>query len=217
MQLTEPRMTSLDKQLSQLVTEARRHPAGDLKRQQCLTKVIQLINQSHKLWQENTPYYEDALQQTWVYFCQNICEAGTGQQYDPGRSSIITWLNRYLKWRLKDYEIEKCEHRAKRLTQNLEEGQDIIANLTAPHDIPPILEETLQWIKSDPELDLRRTHIKNRPDINCQYLLLRRWPPEDCWESISEETRLPISTLSSFYQRQCIPRLRKFGKLQGYL
>lgn len=217
MQLTEPRMTSLDQQLSQLVTEASRHPVGHPRRQRSLTKIIRLIGQSHKLWQENTPYYEDALQQTWVYFCQNICEPGTAQQYDPNRSSIITWLNRYLKWRLKDYEIEKCENRSKRLASHIDEQQDVTANLAAPRDIPPILTETLHWIETDISGDLCSTHVQQRPDINCQYLLLKRWPPEESWETISTEAGLPVSTLSSFYQRQCMPRLRKFGKLQGYL
>jgi hypothetical protein len=47
-------------------------------------------------------------------------------------------------------------------------------------------------------------------------LILRRLPPETPWKVLSEEFDIPSSTLSSFYQRQCLPRLREFGKSEGY-
>jgi hypothetical protein len=221
MQLTEQRMLPLDEQLGQLIQEARQYPSGHLKRKQCLTKMVRLIEQSHKLWHENTPYYEDALQQTWVYFCQNVCEPGTGEQYDPNRSSVITWLNRYLRWRLQDCRIDQQKHMA-RCTSDLMPGvigktKDTTANLAAPPDIPPILEQTRHWVETDPSGELQNIHVQNRKEVHCQALLLRRLPPEKSWEEISAEFDLPISTLSSFYQRQCMPRLRNFGQSQGYL
>lgn len=220
MQLTNQRMLSLEDKLRQLVLEARQYPSGHLKRKQCLTQIVRLIEQSHKLWHEHTPYYEDALQQTWVYFCQNICEAGTGEQYDPSRSSIITWLNRYLKWRLQDFRISQQQHLSKHASVApgaINQNKDITDNLAAPPDTPPILENTRHWVESDPSGELQSVHVQNRPDVSCQALLLRRLPPEQGWEKISEEFNLPISTLSSFYQRQCMPRLRNFGQSQGYL
>jgi cytochrome c556 len=83
---------SLDVQLQQMLLEARRYPSGHFRRQQALTRMIRLIAQSKKLWQKNAPYYADALQQTWLYFCQNICEATTAECYDSARGSIITGL-----------------------------------------------------------------------------------------------------------------------------
>jgi hypothetical protein len=47
---------SLDVQLQQMLIEARRYPSGHFRRQQALTRMIRLIAQSKKLWQENTPY-----------------------------------------------------------------------------------------------------------------------------------------------------------------
>lgn len=220
MKLKNQQMLPLDEQLRQLVIEARQYPSGHLKRKQCLTQIVRLIEQSRKLWHEHTPYYEDALQQTWVYFCQNICEAGTGEQYDPDRSSVVTWLNRYLKWRLQDFRINKQKHLARytsKAPSAINKNQDVTDNLAAPPDTPPILETTRHWVETDPSGELRSVHIQNRPDVTCQVLLLRRLPPEQGWEKVSEEFGLPISTLSSFYQRQCITRLRNFGLSQGYL
>ncbi len=69
-------MNGLEERLHQLVIEACSHRVGSAERQRNLTRIIRLIN--NKLWRESTPYYQDALQQTWVYFCQNICEGNTG-------------------------------------------------------------------------------------------------------------------------------------------
>jgi hypothetical protein len=60
----------------------------------------------------------------------------------------------------------------------IEETTDPIKNLPASPDIPPILEETYQWVQTDPDGELASTHVKGRPDVTCQILILRRLPPE---------------------------------------
>ncbi|WP_299489509.1 sigma-70 family RNA polymerase sigma factor [Acaryochloris sp. IP29b_bin.137] len=220
MNITDRDLPSIDAEILPLLTEACKYPPGNFKRKQCLTKMIRIIQQSNRLWHEHTPYYEDALQQTWLYFCQNICEAGTGEKYDPSRSSVITWLNRYLKWRLQDFRIKNSQHLAKYYSSASQKSShkphDTLANVAAPPDIPPILETTQHWIETDPSGDLRKQHIHNRPEVNCQMLLLKRLFSQTQWAQISSEFDLPVSTLSSFYQRQCIPTLRSFGELNGF-
>jgi hypothetical protein len=216
-------MSELEEQLRQLVTEACSHRAGSAERQKKLTKIIRLI--SNKLWKENTPYYQDALQQTWVYFCQNICEGNTGEPYDPSRSSVITWLNFYLKRRLQDFYIDEQKRQAL-IVSNQTGGQgssdtnhtiDPIENLVAKPDVAFLLEEVRKWVKTDPDGELSRIHISNHPEVTAKVLILRRLPPEHSWRSIAAEFNVSIPTLSSFYQRQCLPRLRNFGESEGYL
>src|SRR4028118_167151 len=103
-----------EEQLPYLVTQACKYQAGSAQRQKNLTKIIRLI--ANKLWKENTPYYQDALQQTWVYFCQNICEGNTGEPYNSSRGSVITWLNYYLKRRLQDFYIDDQKQKAKNVS-----------------------------------------------------------------------------------------------------
>jgi hypothetical protein len=103
---------AVDEQLSQLVARTCKHPPGSIERRRGLNHLIQAIVKSGKLWWENTSYYEDALQQTWLYLCRNLCEVNTGAQYDPTRSRVTTWLDRYLKKRLLDFRLE--EQRQKR-------------------------------------------------------------------------------------------------------
>lgn len=216
-------MDAFSEQLRSLVTEACRHRPGSVERQKSLTKLIRLI--SKKLWQENTPYYEDALQQTWVYFCQNICEAKTGEPYDPTRGSVVTWLNAYLKRRLQDFYIDSQKQQARtapKQNQRSKTGEtaqtvDPVDKLEAPPDVPSLLEEIRTWASKDPTSELRSVHIQGHPKVTCQVLILRRLPPETSWKTLAAEFGVSVSTLSSFYQRQCLPRLRKFGESEGYI
>ncbi len=210
---------SLQEQLPYLVAQACQHPAGSAQRQKNLTKIIRLA--ANKLWKENTPYYQDALQQTWLYFCHNICEGNTGKPYDPNRSSVLTWLNFYLKQRLRDCYVNKQKETLTRVSTPLgqldsvqtNQNVDPIENIPANPDVPPLLEEIRSWAKTDPEGELRRIHIANHPEVTCQVLILRRLPPEVSWKNLAAEFNLSVSTLSSFYQRQCLPYLRKFQDL----
>ncbi|MBH8564479.1 sigma-70 family RNA polymerase sigma factor [Nostoc sp. CENA67] len=216
-------MVEFDEQLRRLVTQACGHPPGSPQRQKLLTQIIRLT--SSKLWKESTPYYQDALQQTWLYFCRNVCEGLTGQTYDPAYGSVITWLNAYLKRRLQDFYLNQYKEQATtvpiKVRQSGSGGNskiiDPVDNLPATPQVPPILENLEIWVKADSDGELRSTHIKGHPKVNCQVLILKRLPPEVSWKELSEEFGLPIPTLSSFYQRQCLPRLRKFAESEGML
>lgn len=216
-------MVQFDEQLRCLVSEACGHPPGSPQRQKLLTQIIRLT--ANRLWRESTPYYQDALQQTWLYFCRNVCEGLTGQIYDPTYGSVITWLNAYLKRRLQDFYTNQNREQATTVSPRIRQSTsggiretiDPVDNLPATPQAPPILENLEIWAKTDSEGELRRTYIKGRPDVNCQVLILKRLPPEVSWRELSEEFELSIPTLSSFYQRQCLPRLRKFAELEGLL
>ena len=214
-------MDELEERLRCLVVETCRHKSSSTERKLGLTQIIRVIVKSGKLWKDNAPYYEDALQQTWVYFCSNLCEATTGDNYDPNQSSVIGWVNAYLKWRLQDCRVQEEQATLAQTAsgQILEADEliDCIETLQAPPDIPLILETTRQWAQTDPDGELRRIHIYGHPEVTCQVLILERLPPETSWETMSAKFDLSVSTLSSFYRRQCIPRLRQFGESQRYL
>ena len=213
-------MDEMEERLRCLVVETCRHLPGSAERMQGLTQIVRLIVKSGKLWKDSVPYYEDALQQTWLYFCRNLCEATTADKYDRNWSSVITWLNAYLKRRLQDGRILKQAALAQTAAVEMlepDESTDFIETLAAPPDIPPILETTRQWARADPDGELSRIHIQGHPKVTCQLLILERLPPETSWETMSAQFGISVSTLSSFYRRQCIPRLRQFGESQGYL
>lgn len=204
-----------DEQLKYLLTQTCRHLHGSPQRQKLLTQIIRLT--SNKLWRESTFYYQDALQQTWLYFCRNVCKDLACQTYDPTFDSVVAWLNTYLKDRLQDFyqNREQATTLSLKVRQSISRGIsktiDPVDNLPATPQAPLILENLQIWAKTDSEGELRRTYIKERPDVNCQVLILKRLPAEVSWRELSEEFGLSIPTLSSFYQRQCLPRLRKFA------
>ncbi|MEM9090785.1 MAG: SAV_2336 N-terminal domain-related protein [Cyanobacteria bacterium P01_F01_bin.53] len=184
-----------DDSIRQLIKETCQYPTGSPHRQRGLTKIIRALGP--KLWRTDDAYYDAALQQTWIYFCRNLCEATTGRAYDPDVASPVTWLNAYLKRRLKDFAI------AEKRTQ--------------PDIIPPWLEQVRAWAEADPDGTLAATHVSKHPTVTAQQLILRRLPPETPWKELSAEYGISVGTLSSFYQRQCLKRLQAFGKSEGYL
>lgn len=206
-------VSNLNQQLQHLVVEACSHPAKSLMRRQKLSEIVRVVIKSGKLWKENTAYYNDALQQTWLYFCRNP------ELYNPKSCSVITWLDNCLKWRLQDFRSREAEIQAKTVplsSLSIENTTNTVESLPAAADIPPILSETYQWAFTDPDNDLASTHVKGRPEVTCQILILRRLPPETPWKKIAKEFNLPPSTAPNFYKRECLPRLRNFALRQGY-
>jgi DNA-directed RNA polymerase specialized sigma24 family protein len=204
---------NIDQQIQQLAHEALMQPSKSQARQQKLNEMARLIMRSGKLWQENTPYFEDALQQTWLYFCRNI------NSYDQNKCNVTTWLNNCLKWRLRDLYSAQTKERAKLTSLSEEISEEVTSpgqHLANLRNISLIIEEIYQWVETDPEQDLQNVHIKGHPNVTCQILILRRLPPEISWKNIAQEFTLPFSTAPNFYRRECLPRLKKFAFAQGY-
>ncbi|MBS9389232.1 MAG: sigma-70 family RNA polymerase sigma factor [Dolichospermum sp. WA123] len=211
-------MDELEAKILQLIQETCQHPTGSLARQKGLNQIILLIQKTGKLLRgTGIPDAEEALQETWCFFCRNLCEATSAKEpYNPDKSSVITWINNYFSYRLQDKRISYYEQKSK-FDFFLEENDQLDpANLIpAPTEPRPILNEIQEWLKTNSS-ELKRIHIRNRPDVNSYILITRRLPPEKSWLDLSVEFGIPVATLSNFYQRQCFPRLLNFGKSQAY-
>lgn len=203
--------------LKQLIRETCQHPKGSPQRQKGLTELIRLL--TRQLWHTSAAYYPDALQQTWIYFCRNLCEATTGRVYDSEMATPVTWLNAYLKRRLQDFQIAENRDRATTIsassfTRREDNPLDPLDRLPAKPDIPPWLEQIKAWAESSRDLD--EIHVSKHPKVTAKALILKRLPPETPWKTLSAEYGISVGTLSSFYQRQCLSKLRAYGKAQGY-
>ena len=152
--------------------------------------------------------------------CQNICEQNTAKQYDSNKASIITWLNSYLRWRLKDGYIQAKKQKKYSASVRVDKNNKIIDpvdNLPAKPDTVAILQEIEEWVIDDPEHKLRSTNLAQHPQITCQLLIQKRLPPETPWKNLAQEYGISAGTLSSFYQRKCKPLLREFSRSQEYI
>ena len=214
-------MAEIEAEILQLIQETCQHPSGSLERQKGLNKLIMLIQSTGKILRGADvpePDAEEALQETWWYFCRNLCEATTAKEpYNPEKSNVTTWINNYLSYRLKDKRINLYAEKNQFPTPFDNDEKDIDPSdlIPAPQEPRPILDEIQEWLKTNYE-QLRRIHIRQRPDVNCYVLISRRLPPETAWTDLSTEFDIPVATLSNFYQRQCFPRLLNFGKSQAY-
>lgn len=232
---------TLNQRLKTLIAEACTYPAKSLERRERLSEVHRLVMNSGKLWRTRDLYYNDALQEMWEFCCQNP------ELYNPEVQGVITWLDDYLKKRLRRFRYAKTRQLQREITALVTEAGDTldpIATLPARPDIQPVLEiweKTQTWIESGllPEANLSQssehqntafqpelhaklcsTCFRGCDGMNCQALVLRRLPPEIPWAEIAIEFALnPAESkdLPKFYNRRCLPLLREFAALQGYL
>ncbi|PSB41853.1 hypothetical protein C7B67_26085 [filamentous cyanobacterium Phorm 6] len=216
---------SAQQQILELVTEACKHPVGSLRRGRFLDKLIREIVKSGKLWKENTPHYEEALQKTWIYLSRNLCEATTAKEpYNPEKSQITTWLNPYLKKRLLDCYRKQKQERERQIQlpivslDRLSDKKDIkyTENLKANPDVSFYLDELLEWIETDPNNELKSRHVRGKPEINCQVLLQRKCLYGQTLQEIAKEFGCAPSTLYQLLNNDCRPLLQQFSENQGY-
>jgi hypothetical protein len=221
-------LDALDQLLLKLYEEARQYCPRSFQRQRILNRMVAKIVKSNRLWYERCDVYEDALQDSLIFFCRNLCESDTGKAYDPSRAKIITWVNFYLKWRihrLRGIRDKRFGQTASPWWGSNGEMIDPLDLVPAPEPTPSVLDAILEWVQTDPTGMLCSTHLRKHPDVNCQFLLLRRLPPETHWQKIVDEVnaRLPeqpkvgISALSTLYVRKCLPILKDYLDAQGLI
>lgn len=196
--------------LRSLVEAAKRYPAGNLHRQKALTKAIRLL--VPLLWNERSPVYNDALQQTLEYFCRHV------DDYNPELGSVVTWLNVHLRWRLIDLSRPGRELPFSQF-EPYDDGTSPFVDIPDPinRTAITILEEVQAWAATDASGALKTIHMKKYPHVTAQFLILQRLPPaEVSWQCLSTILGVKVSSLSAFYERHCMAQLRQFGKAQGY-
>ena len=217
-------MNERDYQLNQLIGTACACAASSLERQRYLDQLIRQLTESGRLWhQADIPEadFQDILQKSWIYLCRNLCEATTAAvPYDPARSSVLTWINAYIKMRVLDYRLERERLRQQHVSERVMDDGSVVNPidlLPAPNAAPPILQEILVWVERE-SVALCRVHVRDRPDIHCKTLILRRLPPDETpWQQLAKEFELSEHTLRGFYRHKCLPSLREAGRQLGYL
>jgi DNA-directed RNA polymerase specialized sigma24 family protein len=211
-------MDELNEQVSKWIEEACQVPRDGVARKKAITRIIATMQRSGKIWRgygSDRSFYEDALHDTWLWFVKHLDE------YDPDKGTVLAWFNTHLKYRLMDARIQWAKEQRMRSHPQFINGEwlnplDIIPDDPDP---PPMLDAVLGWMESN-QIELRRIHMRDRPKVNCYVVILHRLPfPETYlkWEQLSSEVKVPVSALSSFYQKHCLPRLLAFGRSQGYL
>lgn len=214
----------LYQELDRLVIEASQHPPDSFARKRYLSQIVINIQNSGLIWSDrkNEPFYEDAVQEQWYFFCSNLCEARTRTQYDRTRSNPITWFNNCLKWRLLTLALKRAEENQRICSdgQKLKDGKQIEIEHLPDRDESQILEyiqdfeEVKNWIETNPDGVLSE-HIRGRPELTCQ-VILRRLSFGKTFTTIALEFGCPYPTIYSFYKNKCRHHLEVFRENHGY-
>ncbi len=193
-------------------------------RRQLVSCMIELMQESGKLWKTSSEFAGEAWLRTLKYVYNNL------ENYDHNRATVITWINDYYRWRVRDIEVKNNTPDPHIViidnNYNDDDEHNLIEQIPNPpeSEIEPNLHIKIrQFVITDPELNT--IHIKNYPEITAAKIILRRLPPEEIqWKDLAKEFNLGeppkyasgVSTLSAFYQRKCRPRLIKYLISLGY-
>ncbi|MDL5045164.1 sigma-70 family RNA polymerase sigma factor [Oscillatoria amoena NRMC-F 0135] len=200
--MNSPGNGSLDTLLQQLALEAQQHPPCSQERYFALTKLVNAILQSKRLYRPSSQQflnyddiYNEARQELFLYICKNI------GNYNPEIGSVMAWVNSLMERRfIRDVRAKESKHR-----KTLSDLDNI------PQEDPPpesLAELVKKCLIEDRGGHFKDEHITNRSDANLRAIALLRLEGKT-WKEISQEFDIPIPTLSSFYQRS----LRKLTPL----
>ena len=211
-------MCEIDDRLKQLAIKAQRHPFKSLPRQEALAKLLSAIQQSGKLVRPRQGqfqgFYEDiyaeALQRLFAFICEQI------DRYDPSKE-VLQWVNFLLRQRFfieASREILPLLHNGSKRSQL--KRQTLIdldwnhVSETTPQ--PSLFEEIRRCLEEDPEGVFQAAHVANHPEVNFQFLAIKRISGYT-WKELSVEVGIKVPSLSSFYERSLTkfaPTIRRY-------
>lgn len=228
----------MDEQLQHLIDEVCRHPDPSLERQKALNRLLLTIQQIPGIYKSSHQDYLEALNRTWEWLCKNICKF---EARSPSlQNSLLSWINGYLKWRIKDLLLPDSNYTISLDTPiGGDEGKqttrlDILADPNSPSLTLDLLDQQIaelqeqqrqslshrirQYINQDENGTLTGCYPKKHPECHCQLLamgLLLEQPPHKIAD-IAREFNISNQTLYSHWKNKCLPMLREIGINLGY-
>ena len=206
----------IDDRLKQLAIAAKNHQPKTLERQQAMTKLLteiekyKIINcprNQNFTWENYQEICAEAHQDLMLRICREI------KNYRPEKE-VSQWVN---------FLMIKCFQEAtprvigrSELKRSYYKDMDSFFNKhpNQPEDESERLGKALSEIIEEDPGDVFKSEVSRKhPQVNFQLLLVKREIEDVSWEQISEEFRVSVSTLSSFYRRSLekfTPRFREY-------
>ncbi|MGB0563880.1 MAG: hypothetical protein ACPGVO_19085 [Spirulinaceae cyanobacterium] len=207
-------MHQLKTELNALLLKAQSYPAQSESRQRYFSRFYQKLLRSPDLLRPHKSkvapayydeVYETTLQDVGVYLFQKL------DSYDPSRSDVMGWVNYLLNVRFYDaLKIVHPKYSHKKLAIHYTLFPDYHADRLSLDnaDDQELYRELHDFIATDPDGTLQKSHIKGKPTVNFRAILLKRLENYS-WQELAQEFATSIPTLSCFYQRS----LKKFAPL----
>ncbi|NEO01965.1 MAG: hypothetical protein F6K50_43295 [Moorea sp. SIO3I7] len=239
-QLSKKKMAMTDQQLRALIDRIRGN--RDLQSEQRRRDINRLLRECQRLpglRKSSHPLYLEALDQTWEWVSKNIYKFEP-QPDLPVQTSLLRWINGYLKWRIHELYVKQAGHDIS-LDLNINKdpdnpltlldqlpdggfetptisGIDAYIEKVIKQKIQEIFQELERYVEEDPDRIFQKCYPRQCADCNCQLLcqsLLFKYPP-DKLTHISRELSVNYNALRSHWKRKCLVLLQKKLKDLGY-
>jgi hypothetical protein len=202
--------TPKDELLCKLILAICSESRDSSQRRKLMDRLLRQLQLSPKLSKSSHPYYYEALNKTWEWLDNNL--HNFNPIYSPVQDSLMTWVNRHLKYRIYDLYAKKRQNKNSISLDTLERhgfhigclgGLDAKIEQIERQEKEALVSTIVQYIDRDPEQKLRNCHPRNRPDCNCQIIAQRLFlqqSPEKM-AAIARQLNIKTQTIYSFWKR----------------
>lgn len=141
--------------------------------------------------------YQEAYSRTLEYLCARI------DSFDPTRACCMTWVNNTLRWKLLDVQRERGRRQTREgpYPEGFEPSQ-----IAEPES--DSLEEVVRCLERH-RASFEALRMRGSPPVNGYDLIRLKGIEGRSWDEVAHHFQRRLSSLSSFYQRRCLPRLRE--------
>lgn len=207
--------TPQDEQLRQLILTICSQPRDSLQRRKSMERLLLKVQRLPKLSKSFHPDALEAVNKTWEWLDNNL--HNFHPRSSPIRDSLVTWINGYLRYRIRDLYAAKPKNM---VSLDIRECRQFYHPCFCSFD--PYIEQLeaeenqslarniAQYINRDPDAILRKCYPKNRPDCNCQIIVQRLFlqqSPEKL-STIARQLNINTQTIHSFWRRTGFPKVR---------
>ena len=195
-----------DRRLQAIAQQAQDNPLQSTERQQALNQLVDEIMRSNQLghpqrgnWPDNVyrDLYDEAVSRTVLKIYKKI------DRYNS-EHPVMAWANNMLRYEFLDV-VREYQNQNRR-NVSIPSLEEININSDRTETVEDDAELLRQFLADDPENLLQTAHIRGRPDVTFQSIAWAKYVEDQTWESISQTTGIPVSTLANFFDRN----LRKF-------
>ena len=188
-----------DDYLTRLALAAQRCPPLSEQRQEVLDELAYEVLLPGRLWRPNDDkfnkdIYDDAVGELLLYICEKL------EKYDPTRAPFLVWVNMLLHRRFLNLASSTIPKKSNESVLGISELDILLDSLVLSKQTLSLFEEIEEYIRSDPEGIFKKECIKNRPEVNFQFLMQRRLAGYS-WKEISTKLGFNVSHLNMFYHR----------------
>lgn len=196
---------------------------------------IEAIDCSDNIWRDgdrDSPVYQEALQMARQQLFEKF------EHYNPQLSSLTTWFNHILRYRIQDLYQQAQIGSTQPLSMDVSpDGEDYVSakasnRLGSPSPLinlqsQELIQDFRHWVETA-QARLQCQCLQNRLDINCFALIIYRLPqelnefPEHftdglSWAEIAEQLGVPARNIRRHFNQRCLPLIKQGFPIQSYL